>query len=86
MSTMNTDLNFAEMLYNGFIERGDFSGIKDALKLAGMNQSELARRIGVERATVSAWASGARLPSLRVFSKVVFVLDNAANKGWQHFY
>ena len=66
---------FPQLLYASHVMRGDFSKIKDALQRAGMNQSELSRRVGVERATVSAWIRGVRTPSLGHLMKVVEVLN-----------
>jgi len=54
---------------------GDFSKLKDALRKAGINQSELARRIGVERAAVSKWVNGHATPTYGHLRKVAQVLN-----------
>jgi len=60
--------------YNSHVMRADFSKLKAALAKAGMNQSELARRIGVERAAVSKWVTGRATPTLENLQKAAQVL------------
>ena len=56
------------------IMRGDLSKLQLALNKVGMTQTELAKRIGVERATVSNWINGNRTPTLGHLRKAAEVL------------
>jgi transcriptional regulator with XRE-family HTH domain len=68
-------IKFQDLLYDSQEMGSDFSKIKDGLTRNRMNQSDLARSIGVERATVSAWIRGTRTPSLGHLMKVAKVLN-----------
>lgn len=49
--------------------------IKKLREAAGLRQYELANRIGVKQASVSAWESGAAMPSAANLIKLADILD-----------
>ncbi|MBA2763923.1 MAG: helix-turn-helix transcriptional regulator [Thermoleophilaceae bacterium] len=49
--------------------------IRDCRRAAGLTQAELARRAGTSQATLSAYETGAKQPSLDILSKLLAALD-----------
>lgn len=49
--------------------------IRDGRVAAGLTQTELAARVGVDQGTVSAWECGIAVPRLDVFGETVVELD-----------
>lgn len=58
------------------LEQGDDLG--DLLERAGLSQAEFARRIGVTRATVSRYVTGARRPPADVIAAARAILEDGA--------
>ena len=57
--------------------------VKDRLKVLGMTQEALARKIGVTRSAITHYLAGRRVPSLNQFEKLAEVLK--ANPSWLQF-
>lgn len=53
--------------------------IKKEIEQSGLRKSEIAKAIGVSRATVSQYVSGRAQPTLATFSKLCEVLDCSAD-------
>lgn len=51
--------------------------IRDGRSLAGLTQTELANRVGVDQGTVSSWECGIATPRMDVFGKVAVALNLA---------
>ena len=71
----HTDLNRLIAWYDSLDMRTAFEKLKLALERAGMNQSDLARRLGVTRGTVSNWLKGKRTPSLGHLQQTARILN-----------
>lgn len=50
------------------------TGLQPRMEAAGVNGSELARRIGVSRASVSLWCTGGGLPNVALLPKIAEAL------------
>lgn len=51
----------------------------EAIKQSGMNQSELARRLGISPATVSHYIIGDKMPALDTLANLCAIIDVDAN-------
>ncbi len=49
----------------------------------GLSQRELARRLGVARATVTRWENGSRRPSRLTWLAIRKALEVRATRGWE---
>ena len=49
--------------------------IVEAIKLSGMTQTEIAKKVGVKQPTVGQYLSGRSLPALDTFARLCQVLD-----------
>lgn len=49
--------------------------IREARKLAGLRQVDLAESVGVPQSTVSEWETGARTPEVRYVVSLALALD-----------
>ena len=56
------------------------NAIKKARMIAGYNQSELAKKLGVSCATISLWESGRSLPRAKRLQSVAQALNTTAEK------
>ena len=54
--------------------------LQDGIKQGGLNQTELAKRLGIGQQTVSAYLLGKSMPALDTFAKLCAVLDLDANE------
>ncbi len=53
--------------------------LQEAIKQGGLNQSELAKRLGVHHSAIGQYLSGRAMPALDTFAKLCAVLDLDAN-------
>ena len=49
--------------------------LTDAIRLCGLTQTELARRLGINQSTVAQYLSGRAMPALDTFARLCAVLD-----------
>lgn len=54
--------------------------LTEAIKLSGMTQTELAKRLGINQATVAHYVKGDKLPALDTLANLCAVLDLDANE------
>ncbi len=54
--------------------------IKEAIKLSGLSQGEISRRLGVTHQTVSHYVKGDKMPALDTLANLCVVLDLDANE------
>ena len=53
--------------------------IAEAIKLSGMTQTELAKRLGISQATIAHYVRGDKLPALDTLANLCQILDLDAN-------
>ena len=53
--------------------------LKDAMGMSTITYTELAKRLGVNKSTVSMYLHGKALPSLEIFDKISDILDVSAD-------
>lgn len=56
--------------------------LQQAIGEAGISQAELARRVEVERSTISLLVSGNRLPSLPLAQRIAVALGTTVDALW----
>lgn len=49
--------------------------LAEAIKMSGLSQTEIARRLGVSQQTISHYVKGDKMPSLDTFSNLCVILD-----------
>ena len=54
--------------------------LQEGIKLSGMSQSEIARRVGITAQSVSSYMLGHRMPALDTLANLCVVLDLDANE------
>lgn len=54
--------------------------ITEAIRLSGMSQTEIAKRLGIKPPTVSQYMSGRSLPALDTLANLCVLLDLDANE------
>lgn len=52
----------------------------EAIKLSGISQTEIARRLGVKQQTVSSYVNGKKMPALDTLANLCVILDLDANE------
>lgn len=52
----------------------------EAIKITGISQIELAKRLNVKQATISHYINGKRTPSLSTFANICAILDLDTNE------
>lgn len=53
--------------------------IAEAIRLSGLTQTELAKRLGIKQPTIGQYLSGRAMPALDTFANLCAVLDLDAN-------
>ena len=53
--------------------------IAEAIKLSGMTQTALAKRLGINQATIAHYVRGDKLPALDTLANLCLILDLDAN-------
>ena len=53
--------------------------LQEAVKYSSINYAELAKRLGITKATMSMYKSGKAIPSLETFDKICDILDVSAD-------
>lgn len=53
--------------------------IAEAIKLSGMTQTALAKRLGISQATIAHYVRGDKLPALDTLANLCLILDLDAN-------
>ncbi|MBO4962340.1 MAG: helix-turn-helix transcriptional regulator [Clostridia bacterium] len=56
-----------------------YENIKKEIEQSGLKKSEIAKAVGVSRATISQYLSGRAQPTLATFAKLCEVLDCSAD-------
>ena len=56
------------------------SKVAEAIRLSGLTQTELARRLGIGQQTISHYVKGDKMPALDTFANLCAVLDLDANE------
>lgn len=54
--------------------------LQNEIKVSGISQTELAKKIGVDRSAIGQYLSGRSMPALDTFAKLCAVLDLDANE------
>ena len=52
----------------------------EAIKLSGLTQTEIAKKVGISQQTISHYIKGDKMPSLETFANICKVLDIDANE------
>ena len=79
-SSLYTAVKAALLLYNSQDMSKHLAKLNDALRKAGMSQSELARRIGVTRGAVNHWVTGRAEISMEHLLKIAKVLGMSTSE------
>ena len=54
--------------------------LQEGIKLSGLSQTEIARRLGIKQQQISCYLHGIKMPALDTFANLCAVLDLDANE------
>lgn len=54
--------------------------LNESIKLSGLSQSELARKLNIKQQTIACYLSGRAMPALDTFANLCAILDLDANE------